>query len=354
MDTDDVVVLNVGMITAVGLTAAETAASVRAATSRFSEITWRDGTFLPFKLACVPDDGCHELVDALRHDPNLTYRETRMLRLGTAPLMECLKPFPSAQGSAGLILALPDRETLLPFHRQRFLARFAQQCNGAFDLRGSHCTFSGRAGGLLAVGLAAELIRSGERDWVIAGGIDSYRDLYLLGLLDSQRRLQASGNRDGFIPGEGACFMLLASRRAAAQLGASPIASVLPVASSFEEGHLYSDAPYRGEGLATAFREFFASAGLHGPVAEVYSSMNGESHWVKEWGVAFMRNKAAFASEHRVHHPADCFGDTGAAAGPLLTSLGALAIARGHGKSPNLAYCSSDTGQRAVLAVIAA
>ena len=51
MADEDVVVVGVGMMTAVGLTAAETAASVGAGTARFTEITWLDKRFEPFTVA---------------------------------------------------------------------------------------------------------------------------------------------------------------------------------------------------------------------------------------------------------------------------------------------------------------
>jgi 3-oxoacyl-[acyl-carrier-protein] synthase-1 len=82
--------------------------------------------------------------------------------------------------------------------------------------------------------------------------------------------------------------------------------------------------------------------------------MNGESHWAKEWGVGFIRNRAAFHPDHGMHHPADCVGDTGAACGPLMTGLAALGLRDGYRRGPCLVYCSSDDGPRAALAVGAA
>jgi 3-oxoacyl-[acyl-carrier-protein] synthase I len=121
-----------------------------------------------------------------------------------------------------------------------------------------------------------------------------------------------------------------------------------------EEGHLYSEVPYRGEGLARAIEDLVVSGTLPLPVREVYSSMNGERHWAKEWGVSLLRNRAAFDPDHGMHHPADCTGDTGAACGPLMVGLAALGVAGGYRRSPCLVYGSSDDGARAVLGVTAA
>ncbi len=77
--------------------------------------------------------------------------------------------------------------------------------------------------------------------------------------------------------------------------------------------------------------------------------MTGESHWAKEWGVAYLRAQSAFDDSHGFHHPADCFGDTGAASGPLMVGLAALGISGRYRRSPALAYGSSDHGTRAAV-----
>src|SRR6266705_1672449 len=98
---DNVVVVGAGMITAVGLSAAETAASVRSGTARFAGTSIRDKQFEPFVLAEVAEDG-------------LTAREARMLRLATAALGECLKSLPAGEPPPGLSIALPETETTRP------------------------------------------------------------------------------------------------------------------------------------------------------------------------------------------------------------------------------------------------
>jgi 3-oxoacyl-[acyl-carrier-protein] synthase-1 len=209
----------------------------------------------------------------------------------------------------------------------------------------------GRAGALVAIARAGQLIRSGQASFALAGAIDSYCDLKVLGTLDREERVKSGSNLDGFIPGEGAAFLLLASEDAARRLETPPLGRLTRVALDDEPGHMYSSTAYRGEGLSKAFRQWFSSGDVGGPVAEVFSSMNGESHWAKEWGVGFLRNRSGFLEDHGVHHPADCFGDTGSACGPLLVGLAALGIRDGYRRSPSLVYCSSDRGARAALAV---
>src|SRR6266550_2875625 len=122
---DNVVVVGAGMITAVGLSAAETAASVRSGTARFAETSILDKRFEPFVLAEVPEDGLPDLADEVAK--GLTAREARMLRLAAAALGECLKSLPPGEPPAGLSLALPESETTRSLEHRVFLERLGRQ-----------------------------------------------------------------------------------------------------------------------------------------------------------------------------------------------------------------------------------
>lgn len=352
--TAPAVVVGVGMMTAVGLTATETAASVRAATMRFTETPIRDHRFEPFTLAEVPEEGFPKLTEELESIPSLTSREVRMLRLATMPVQQALSALPKRAPAPPLILALPETETTRPLDGSAFLKQLAMQVGGVFDVARSDASHRGRAGGIAAIGHAVELIGRGKAKFMLAGGVDSYRDLYVLGTMDLEQRVRSSAHLDAFVPGEGAGFVLVASPEAAAAGGLKALARLSPAATGFEKGHLYSPDPYRGEGLAVTVTNLARSGAVPAPFEEVYSSMNGESHWAKEWGVTGIRNKAALQQGYRMHHPADCFGDTGAACGALMVGLAALGVTGGYRRSPCLIYGSSDRGPRAAVALTAA
>lgn len=354
MPAQPVVVVGVGMMTPVGLTTAETAASVRSATMLFAETPIRDHQFEPFILAEVIEDGLPDLVKEVAEAPGLTAREARMLRLATMAVRESIGTLNVGTAAPGLVLGLPETQTTIPLDGNKFLKLLAQQTGNSFNLKQCAAPHVGRAGGLAAIGQAADTIRQGKARLMLAGGVDTYRDLYVLGALDMEKRVKSSVHLDGFIPGEGAGFVLLASPAAAQERGLTPLASISPVFQSMESGHLYSKEPYRGEGLAMAVERLAGSGTAGAPIAEVYSSMNGESHWGKEWGVSYIRNKGAFLPDHLTHHPADCLGDTGAASGPIMLALAVHGLQHGYHRSPCLVYCSSDRGQRAVLAASAA
>lgn len=351
MADQDVMIVKAGMMTAVGLSAEETAASVRAGIMGFTDLTWRGVQFEPFKFAEVLEDGLPPLVKPLEEEIGLTAREIRLHRLAEMPLRECLEPALTAGKKVGLILSLPERETLKPISTSAFLSRLAKQAGGIFDLGQTSTGPRGRAGGLLALEEARQRLESRRAELLVVGGVDTFRDLFLLGMLEKDQRLRTPFNGDGFIPGEGAGFLLLCTRRTAAVLGWKPLARISAIAEGNEPGHLTSSEPYKGEGLAEAVAKYFEKAGSKELIGEVYSSMNGESYWAKEWSVAFLRHQKAFSPQLRIQHPADCFGDIGSAVGPVMVGLAALGINKGYRRSPCLVYGSSDQGQRAVLSV---
>ena len=356
----DAVIVGVGMTTPVGLTGPETAAAVRAGLALFAPSAVRDQRLEPITLATVPDDGLAGLADGVAPTPpapEMTAREARLLRLATQPLRECLALLPAHEATTkpGMVVALPATHVgPAPLDPAGFLQRLAAQVGGAVEVRRSDASQTGRAGGIAAIHMAAAYVSAGHAPFMLAGGVDTFHDRAVIETLDRQRRVKTSANLDGFIPGEAAAFLLLTTRAVAQRVGLRPLAAVTPGAVGVEPGHLYSEVPYRGDGLAQTVSALAASGALPLPVREVYSSMNGEQHWAKEWGVSYIRNRATFDSDHGLHHPADCTGDTGAACGPLMVGLAALGIAEGYRGSPCLVYGSSDDGPRAAIGVVAA
>jgi 3-oxoacyl-[acyl-carrier-protein] synthase-1 len=211
---------------------------------------------------------------------------------------------------------------------------------------------SGRAAGLMAIEKAMRMIEEDPSLLVLAGGVDTYYDLYVLGTLDMENRINSELTMDGFTPGEGAGFLLLTSEENAAADGFDILGRINAATSGEESGHMYSEEPYRGEGLATAVTE--ALVGLESNEMEiktVFSSMNGENHFAKEWSVAYLRNQEKINTDFAMEHPADCFGDIGAASGPVMIGLALTGFAKDYIKRPALVYASSDRAPRAACVV---
>src|SRR5690349_9611904 len=97
-----VVIVGIGMTTPVGLSALETAASVRAATMGLSQSDFRDKRFDRVVLAEVPDGGVGGLAEALVDEPGLSSREARMLCLAEHALRDCVAPVVDVRGKIGV------------------------------------------------------------------------------------------------------------------------------------------------------------------------------------------------------------------------------------------------------------
>ena len=351
-DSSSVVVVGVGAVSPIGLSLAETAASARARLARLREIAWRDRRFQPFIAGAVPDEGLPELEPELSGQ-YLQYREARMLRLAHVALEEALQPIAGYQAAIPLLLGLPEHHTTKPLDPKKFLIKLAQQSKIKLDQSRSVAAAKGRAAGLMAFRRAIAMLEANEAEFVLVGGVDSLIDLYVLGTLDMQGRIRNEINSDGFAPGEGAAFLLLTKAENAAQKALQPCAQILGSALGQEPGHIYAQAPYLGEGLAATFSVLLTEANASSAIGCVFSSFNGERYWGKEFGVARLRNSAAFMPDHQMEHPAECFGDLGAAHGAMLAVLAVHGVQKHYRHSPCLVYASSDYGERGAVLLAA-
>lgn len=345
-------ILGIGMVSSVGLSAQSTAAAVRADLNRFqaSEILDRRGE--PVIMALVATEDLPPLAPEVLRAGEMSTREERMLKLGGVALRACAGALPGSS-SIPLLLASPERHpgTSVGPPGPTFLELLAAQAAVPLDRTASRLFPHGRAGALLALQHGIDALAEGTHEFLVIGGADTHLDGALLDALDAEDRLRAEGVCDGFTPGEGAAFLLLARPDARPRPGRTRIASIAAVATADEPGHRDSTEPYRGEGLDLALRRLFAAFAAATPVRTVYSGLNGESFSAKEWGVAALRHRQRFAEGITHAHPADCLGDTGAALAPMLLGLAALGIRSRYLEHPCLVWCSSDRALRGAALV---
>jgi len=341
-------ILGMGMVTPVGLKAGATAAAIRAGITRVSASPIKDRDREPLKAAFLEEACLPPLVPSLKAPlERVTARHRRMVRLASRALLEA-----SGDGTqrVPLLLALPEVSPWGDPVGTSFLEHLMEQSGVALELRHSHLLRAGRAGGLLAVERALELLAAKRAPAVLVGGVDTYQDARLLTTLESEGRLQAGALPDGFIPGEGAAFLLLAPPGEGQRRKRAPFAHVLSTGSAKEPGHRYSKEPYLGEGLANAFQCMFARMQAQRLLIRcVYAGLNGERFWTKEWGVAYLRHTRYFEEEYRIEHPVEYMGDPGAALGPVMVALAAIGMKKGYRPSPCLVWCSSDREERAAV-----
>lgn len=339
-----------GVATSVGLSNEQTAAAVRAGISAYEDSPVYNKRFNPMKMALLPDDALPLLDDNVANAvPGLTSRQSRILRLAHLAMDDLANKFDKLNG---LPLMLAGPETLPDMPKAchpDVIEHIARQSGVMFHDKHNVLLSSGRAAGLRALHYAMAYVEAGMSNYAIVGGVDTYLDLYLLATLDMQDRIIADGVMDGFTPGEGAGFFVIGNKAEPFEDTDQSIC-VSPPGLALETGHRFSQEPYQGNGLAESFTLALEHANLPA-IKTVFASLNGENFGAKELGVAVTRNSSRFHESHTILHPADCFGDIGAAFFPVSVGLTAMGFLKDYVKSPVLNYASSEAQYRGAVCI---
>lgn len=343
-----VCVIGTGTVTSVGYSSSMTAASVRANISRFSESYMIDKAGEPMLLS---------LAEFIDHDLRGL---DRLLALAVPAANEAMAPLltdgipPNRLCSVpvclGIAASRPGFDSRIG---HLMLSRLEAETAISFSKTQQLVIPTGHASGLMGIEKGVQLIRSGQEQFVLVGGVDSYYDPDTLEWLDENRRLHSLENKDGFVPGEGAGFLLLASAEWATRHGLTPSVYVLSIASGREPYPLASDGICIGRGLTTVLQQVLKVLIDADSKADwVICDMNGESFRATEWTYAYLRTGTSHRDPLEIWHPADCFGDIGAASSTVLVDLAWDALERnyGRGRYP-LMWASSDQGERAAMAL---
>ncbi|SHN10915.1 beta-ketoacyl synthase N-terminal-like domain-containing protein [Rhizobacter sp. OV335] len=206
----------------------------------------------------------------------------------------------------------------------------------------------GHAGGIVALETAARLLAEGEADMVLAGGVDSYLFRDTLEWLDDNEQLHSEDNIYGFCPGEAAGFVLVTRADTAQRFGLTPLLSLVSAGSGIEKNLIRTEDICLGEGLSKAFLAAAKPLAQEERIDRVVCDMNGERYRGNEYGFAVLKASKLFRDAAAFEAPADCWGDVGAASGPLYVGLVAAAEERGYAKGPlSLVWASSEGGRRA-------
>jgi 3-oxoacyl-[acyl-carrier-protein] synthase-1 len=330
-----------GARTPLGLRAGPAAAAVRAGISRLGEH--------PFMI----DRAGEPMPGALdsRLDPALIGPE-RLLGLAETALREACAPLAAISASRRQLPVYLGLSELRP----GFTAEDARAVQFGLSRLGGLpfqilevLTFTeGHAAGLSALAAATTQIQTGTLDACLVGGVDSYFHPDTMDWLDENRQLAGSVSRSGFVPGEAAGFCLLMAETTRSRLGLSALGRVLAVALGRETKLIKTSDICLGIGLTAAVRD--ALSGLHFPnetINDVICDMNSERYRAEEWGFACLRLSLYFDNPTAYLSPADCWGDIGAASGPLFAMLACQAAERGYAKGPRtMLWASSEGGLR--------
>ncbi len=333
-------IVGLGARTPVGLSAPMSAASVRAGISRIGEHPYmidRTGeAMVVARASYVPDEASGvqryvELAAPAVQEAFLPLQNTTVQ----------LEPMP-------IIVGLPAQRPGLPANLvERVANHFKNMVHGVLRFSEVKTISCGHSAGLMAMQEGSQKIREGRAEFCLAGGIESYLEPETLEWLDEQEQLHSEKNKWGFIPGEAAGFCLLASARALEKYRLRTLGRILAVATAREANLIKTDSVCTGEGLTKAFRAALRSLPPQQKVDHVICDLNGERYRADEYGFTVARTSEHFVDATDFLAPADCWGDVGAASGPLFVNLAIAAGLREYAKGPLfLIWTSSEGGER--------
>jgi 3-oxoacyl-[acyl-carrier-protein] synthase II len=151
----------------------------------------------------------------------------------------------------------------------------------------NYAVVSACATGSHAIGEAAELIKRGDADAVLAGGAEACMHPLILAGFTAMRGLAVEeddpprasrpfdATRAGFVMGEGACVLVLEEREAARARGATVYAEVLGYGASNDAHHMAQPEP-EATGVAEMMRAALRRAGV-APERVGYINAHGTS-----------------------------------------------------------------------------
>jgi len=246
----------VGVRIATGLDALGAVTSVRARKSFVRESRFVDGAGEPIGLATVASIG----EDVVGRD--------RFVALGAPALREAAAGL-GAMGltTVPLYLAGPTEVDPLDARGTRLLTALAE--HAPVDVAKSKVFPQGRAAGAVAIEQAVARIARGEDEAILVGGIDSYFDPDRLEELDKARRLHGPQTENGFVPGEGAAFLLVASRRRAT----TRLANVIGVGLEREPRPFGSADPCHALGITLACKRAMGQARVGWALTDVVGDL---------------------------------------------------------------------------------
>ena len=336
-----VCIVGIGARTPVGLTAPVSAASVRAGISRIGNH--------PYMIDKAGDSMAVAIDPVL---PDDLAAEERLYQLALTAMREALIPLSETNvniGSIPMFLGLPEpRPGLEKGYAEDLARRFRKSQDLPMSVSTVEILPYGHSAGLMAIEVGWRQIQQGYFDFCLAGGVDSYMVPETLEWLDNEDQLMSGENRSGFPPGEGAGFCLLASIRTARRCKFDVLAWVVAVATAQEKNRIKTETICIGQGLSEAILQVTRALDLpEEKINFTICDINGERYRTEELVFTLLRTQSAFVSHHDFITPADCWGDVGAASGPLFANLSVASGLRGYANGPRtLLWTSSEGGQR--------
>ena len=327
-------IISSGMITCGGLSAPSSCAAIRAGIANFTQTVYMDQTGEWIIGGQVPLEA------------HLSGR-ARLVALLQAAIEECLSGIPKTEWPklpAVVCVAEVARPGRLAGLEQNLLAELLGMLGTEFH-PASIILPEGRVSCGVALLHARRLLYENDHGAVLVVGADSYFVRDTMAAYEEKGRLFTRGNSNGAVAGEGGAAILV-SRPTAGDDHRK--LEVLGLGFGMESASIESSLPLRADGLCDAIK-----AALHDAQIDIakldyrIADLSGEQYFFKEASLAITRLLRSKRAELDLWHPADCIGDTGAAAGIVGLCVGLAASEKGYAPGPGvMLHCSGDDGKR--------
>lgn len=355
-------ILGVGAVSAVGLTAAQTCAAIRAGIKRFCPIE-----------AQILDDDEPQVGARVSADPRLRVDECEwLMALAGRALLECM-PDADASPNTALLWLVPEAHRGHPLSTgvgdSELLGRIEALLGRRFA-PDSRVLRGGAASCIEALGIAREQLGGGAVSQVVIGGADSLLRLPDLHALARDKRLLGPKQSQGLIPGEGAAFVRVGRPRAPepkpessesgeSEAGESEVPRrvlVRGVGLGYERNTVLGTEYAVGEAFADALGTALQDADLHkGEIDFVAGNYNGERY--DAWEISHAHARCHEPKGERLIKlwPSMSTGELGVAGGVMAVIAAASAISEDYAAGPTAAIeVRSDGELRGVALVCAA
>ncbi|MEA3546614.1 MAG: beta-ketoacyl synthase [Thermodesulfobacteriota bacterium] len=337
---NSVCIVGVGALTSIGLNAPATAAAARAGIAYFNEHPYminREAD--PYILAMVPtlDTGIMGV--------------DRFIRLALPAMKEALTPLAELGEAVGHIQAkigVPEDRPGFPRDLQAKLSDEVKKLSSeSYLISETEIIAKGHSAGLMALESGSQEINKRTCDFCLLGGVDSYVNPDTLDWLEENEQVHMPANAWGFIPGEASSFCLICSQDTADKYNLPVKARLVTISTALEENRIKTETVCIGQGLTRAVRNCLKELPTDCRIDYTICDQNGEAYRADEFGFMLARLSEYFVDPSDYMAPADCWGDVGAASGPLFINLIISAAEKGYAKGPRtLLWTSSEGGER--------
>jgi 3-oxoacyl-[acyl-carrier-protein] synthase I len=279
----------------------------------------------------------------------------RMQAMARLALAECISSLGVPKHRTAVVLCAPDASRVEPL--EEWFGDGLQASLREGVLSGFHAAsrilWRGHAGVIAGLLEAQTLLEHDGIDACVVGGVDSMLNAVDLERLEKSWRLQREGVANGLVPGEAAAFVALVRHGLASQGRSLACIRGVGVDVESELSSAASGCHPTGQGMVRALGAAVLQAGIaESAIGLRVCDQNGERYRAMDSLLTVSRFYRTDRKGLPIWHPAESFGDVGAAVGALLIQLACHGLASGHAPTQTIACeSSSDEGLRAACVI---